>query len=221
MELPLLPQSPLWPCLENRDVWGRTDHVTLRVSYISGRRKIAPEAVQAVRAAEQRGEDCRVCEQDVAAACAARRHPEEGIEFLVPGPGKRVRYRRLDCLLPQYPDRFGIIGRHRIMRQVRVEIERGYAFQPAARVEVAHCIERRDLTGFLDRGRTQAVAVFDGNAETLHQGACVATEPLLARHQLVAMVLVFHLTLVHVRRRADIMMRPDDQTGSFPRQELL
>ena len=72
------------------------------------------------------------CEQDVAAACAARRHPEEGIELLVPGPGKWVRYGWLDSLLPQYPDRFGIIGRHRIMRQVRVEIERGYAFQPAA-----------------------------------------------------------------------------------------
>ena len=35
------------------------------------------------------------------------------------------------------------------------------------------------------------------------------------------MVLVFHLALVHVRRRADIVMRPDDQTRSFPREKFL
>src|SRR6476469_990186 len=34
-ELLSQPQSPLWPCLGTRDAWGRTDRVTLYVSFSS------------------------------------------------------------------------------------------------------------------------------------------------------------------------------------------
>src|SRR4051812_7703498 len=46
--------------------------------------------LQALRAPEQGGEDRRVGEQDISAARAARRHPEERIELPVPRGGERV-----------------------------------------------------------------------------------------------------------------------------------
>ncbi len=43
---------------------------------------------------------------------------------------------------------------------------------------------------------------------------------LLARHQQVAVVGVFHGALVEVARGADVVVGADDEAGPFPRQEI-
>ena len=83
------------------------------------------------------------------------------------------------------------------------------------RVEVAERGQRRDLVGALDDRRAQSPLVVNGNVERLHQRARVLTEPLLAWHQRVAVVLVFDLTLGEVVGEADVVMRGQEQAGAF------
>ena len=47
----------------------------------------------------------------------------------------------------------------------------------------------------------------DWNIEGLHQGASVLTEPLLARHQRVAVMVVFDLALSEIVSEANVVMR--------------
>src|SRR4051812_36425891 len=92
--------------------------------------------------------------------------------------------------------------------------------KPAATIEIALDRQRRDLVGALDHRGAQPVAILDGNLEAFHQRPCVATEPLLARYQRIAVVLVLHLARLQVLRSTDIVVRTDDEAGVFTRQEL-
>ena len=49
-------------------------------------------------------------------------------------------------------------------------------------------------------GRTKPELIEDRHVESLHQRARVLAEALLARHEFVAVVRVFHLPLLHVAR---------------------
>ena len=70
-----------------------------------------------------------------------------------------------------------------------------------------------------DRG-AETVAILDGHAESLHQGARVPAEALLARHQRIAVVVVLHVAHLQIVRRADVVVGPEDQAGPFAAEKL-
>ena len=74
-------------------------------------------------------------------------------------------------------------------------------------VEVAKRGQRRDLVGAVDNGGPQSPRVVDRDVEAVHQRAGVLAEPLLTRHQWVAVVSVFDLTLSEIVGEAHVVMR--------------
>ena len=156
---------------------------------------------QAVGAAEQRGEVRGVDQDDVAGA----RAPVGGIQISA-----------LNSVLPAAVKGCGRFGSTRwrprtrrsvafgrgqfVVRQVRVEVEGGDVVEQPRAVEIAEGGQRRDLVGAVDDGRAQPPGVVHRHVERLHQGAGVLAEALLAGHEPVAVVLVFHLALRRGRR---------------------
>ena len=63
--------------------------------------EVVPKVVEALGAAEQGGEKCQVCQQDVAGSRACRRHPKEHVEFRVSRVDKWMRPRQIDRLPTQ------------------------------------------------------------------------------------------------------------------------
>src|SRR5205823_11510900 len=122
----------------------------------SPRRDVSAEPLEAFVAPEQRREDRRIREQDVAGAVPFRRHPQEHVELAVTGLGERMRSRQIDGLLGEQANGGRIGCRDGVMRQMRMKIERLYAFEPAARIEVAVLHERLQLFAPLDGGWTQS-----------------------------------------------------------------
>ncbi len=102
-----------------------------------------------------------------------------------------------------------------VVRQVRVEVERGDVVEQPQGVEVADGGQRRDLLGAFDDGGSQTPRVVHGHVERLHQRAGVLAEALLARHEAVAVVFVLHLALAVVVGEADIVMGRQQQTGAL------
>ena len=109
-------------------------------------------------------------------------------------------------------------SRHFVMRQMRVEVERRNVPQKAEAVEI---VVRREWSNFVcafhERG-PKAVGVVHRNAKPLHQRARVLPEPLLTRHERVAVMQIFHLSLLHVAGEADIMMGCKEEAGAVPLQ---
>src|SRR4051812_12250737 len=89
-------------------------------------RDVQPEALQAFRDAEQRAEDRGVGHQDIAGPGAARGEPDERVELAIPRSREGVRSRHVDRLLGQDMNGASVLGRQRIMGQMRMEVERGY-----------------------------------------------------------------------------------------------
>src|SRR4051794_14195047 len=154
------------------------------------RRDVLPESFEALVAAKQRREDRRVRQQDVAGPLVLRRHPQEHVELAVAGLRERMRPRRIDRLLREQVNGRRIGRRDGVMREMRMEVERLYALEPAAGVEVAALDERLKLLRSLDGGWTQSVLIVNGDTEPLHHRARVLAEPLLARHERIAVVRV-------------------------------
>ena len=92
--------------------------------------------------------------------------------------------------------------------------------EPAAGIQVPHGRQRRDAVCSGDRCGTETVAVLDGHSEPPHQATRVRAEALLAGYQRVAVVSVFHVTLLQIGRSADVVVWPDDQTRAFAREKL-
>src|SRR5947209_20374959 len=65
--------------------------------------EVVPKVVEALGAAKQGGEECQVCQQDVAGSRACRRHPKEHVEFGVSCFDKWMRPRQIDWLASQHP----------------------------------------------------------------------------------------------------------------------
>src|SRR5262249_53513717 len=74
-------------------------------------RHVPPEVPKAVRAPKQRGEDCRIGEQDVAAPTTFRRHPDARIELPISRRRERVRPGRVDRLPGQHVNGLRVLGR--------------------------------------------------------------------------------------------------------------
>ena len=101
---------------------------------------------------------------------------------------------------------------------MRVEVEGRDVLQEAKAVEVVEGRQRSNFgCAFHQRG-PKAVGVVYRNAKPLHQRARVLPKPLLARHERVAVVQIFHLALLHVIGEADVMMRREQETGAVPLQ---
>ena len=102
-----------------------------------------------------------------------------------------------------------------------MEIEGADSVEPAGKIEIAHGGQGRKLIGAGHHRRTEAEPVLDRHSEALHQGAGVFAETLLTGHQWIAMMGVFHLALVEVRRHAHVVMGRQQQAASLSRQEFL
>jgi len=78
----------------------------------------------------------------------------------------------------------------------------------------------RDLSGALDDYRAQPARVVDGNIKRFHQGACIPTEPLLAWHERVAVMLVLDLSLGEIIGEPDVVVRCQQQARARPSHPL-
>ena len=87
-----------------------------------------------------------------------------------------------------------------------MEVEGAHALEQTQLVEIPARVERRDLRGAFDDRRTEPELIEHRHVETLHQRARVLPEALLARHEFVAVVAIFHLSLLRVAREADIVV---------------
>ena len=131
--------------------------------------------------------------------------------------GERVRTFEIDRLPREHLDGSCAPGQF-IMRQMRVEVEGRDIAQEAKAVEVVEGRQRSNFVrAFHERG-PKAVGVVNRNAKPLHQRARVLAKPLLARDERVAVMQIFHLTLLHVVRKADIMMGRKQETRAVPLQ---
>ena len=111
------------------------------------------------------------------------------------------------ALTTQHPHRVALRSGEFVVRQVGMEVERGDVVEQPRGVQVADRGQGCDLLGALDNGGTQPPGVVHRDLEGRHQGAGVLREPLLARHQRVAVVLVFDLTLGEIVGEAHVVMR--------------
>src|SRR5262245_4532167 len=83
--------------------------------------------------------------------------------------------------------------RHGVVREVHVEVEVADALEPAPAIQVARDGQWGDpIAGSC---RAQAPLVLDGDSEPLHEGPRIPAEPLLPRHERVAVMPIFHLAL--------------------------
>src|SRR3984957_21090102 len=106
------------------------------------------------------------------------------------------------------------------MRQMHMEVKRRNAAEPATRIQVSDRVERNQLCRSLDRGRAKAPAVFYWHTEALHERSCVRAEALLSGNQWIAMMRVLHGALLQIGGVADVMVRSQDETGSFAAQKV-
>ena len=146
-----------------------------------------------------------------------RRHPQEAVELPVARLGEGVRPFEVDRLPREHLDGLRA-SRQFVVRQMRVEVEGRDVLQEAKAVKVVEGRERSNFVrAFHERG-PKAVCVMHRNAKTLHQRARVLPKPLLARHERVAVVQIFHLALLHVTGEADVMMGCQQEAGAVPLQ---
>src|SRR3954466_1986005 len=127
--------------------------------------KILPESLQALRAAEESREDRRVRQKNIAGAVTRRGHPEEHVELAVSLLDKRVRRREIDGLACKNVNGVGVVGRHCVVGQVRMEIERVDILEPTAAIQVQIPGQRGYLPGSLDDRGTQPPAVLYRDAK--------------------------------------------------------
>src|SRR6266487_33244 len=107
-----------------------------------------------------------------------------------------------------------------VVRQMRMEIQRGDVLEQAQLVNVPESRDRRDVLRAFDECRTESPEVVHRHVERLHQRAGILPEALLARNECVAVVEVFHLTLLEVVGEADIMVRREQQASAFTLEPL-
>src|SRR5262252_5457513 len=96
-----------------------------------------------------------------------------------------------------------------------MEVERFDAYQPTMGVEVHVLSQRCNLCCSLDNRGAQPPAILDGHTKSFHQRTCVLAEPLLPRNERVAVMGELHRARLHVGRSPNIMMRSQNEAGSF------
>src|SRR5580704_7683579 len=181
------------------------------------RREIPPERLETLRAAKECGEIGGIDQNDVSGPLIVRRHPQEAVELPIARLDERMRTVEVDRLPCEHLD--GVrASRQFILRQMRVEVEGRDILQEAKAVVVVEGRERSNFVCAFHEGRPKAVRVVYGNAKPLHQRARVLSKTLLARHERIAVVEIFHLALLHVTGEADVMMGRKQETSAVPLQ---
>src|SRR6478672_10045896 len=122
-----------------------------------------------------------------------------------------MRPGQVDRLPGQNMNGLRIFCCQRIVRQMQMEVERGHSIQQTQLVEILVDGKRRDLIGSLHDGRPEPELIEYGNFESFHQRSRVLAETLLARYELVTVMLVLHLALLRVTGEANIVMRCQEQ----------
>ena len=112
-------------------------------------------------------------------------------------------------------DRLAVLLGDLVMRQVRMEIQRRNVVEESQLVDVPEGRKRRDLIRVCDQRRTESVDIVHRNIQRLHQRASILPKALLAGHQRVAVMEVFHLPLLQIACEADVVMRCEQQAGPF------
>ena len=140
-------EDPALDVVELEQAGSCTHRSPLLPAAVIRRGDVLPEGAQALIAAEQRTEDRGVGHQYVAGAFPGGRHPQERVELGVAGLGEGVRRPgEVDRLPGQDADDVRFVGRHRVVRQVRVEVEGGHPVQPPPGVQVPVDRQRSDLS---------------------------------------------------------------------------
>src|SRR5882672_1597049 len=103
---------------------------------------------------------------------------------------------------------------------MRMEVEGSNIIQPPSFIQVLHCRQRGNLIGSFDDCGTETKAILHGCTEPFHQGTRVPAEALLARHKRITVVGVLNITLLEIGGDTDIMVRPQNQAGTFPCEKL-
>jgi hypothetical protein len=74
-----------------------------------------------------------------------------------------------------------------------MKVERGNSLKPAFGIQIPRNRQRREFPGFRIARRTQAEAILDRHFKSFHECSRIFTEPLLAGHQSVAVVVVLQI----------------------------
>src|SRR6185437_37103 len=113
-----------------------------QASSFSHRRNVLPEVLQTIGTTKQGGEVCGVNQKDLARPRFVRRHPKETVEFLVACGGERMWSIRIDRLPGEHIDFAAMLVGQCVMRQMRVEIERGNVVKEIELVEIPKSCQR-------------------------------------------------------------------------------
>ena len=158
--------------------------------------KIPPKVLKTIRTAEERGEVRRVHEDDIAGSLLIRRHPEQTVELGVTGCGEGMRTVEINRLARQQVHRFAVLLSNFIVRQVWMKVERRDICEQAELIKVPKLGKPRDLIRTLDACGTKPSLIVHRHVQSFHQRAGVLPEALLAWHEAVSVVAVFHLALI-------------------------
>src|SRR5205809_900775 len=101
-----------------------------------------------------------------------------------------------------------------------MEIQRRDVVEESQLVNVPESGKRRDLLRAFDQRWAESVGIVHRNIERLHQRAGILPKALLARHEPIAVMKVFHLPLLQVASEADIVMRREQQAGALALEPL-
>src|SRR5687768_11210542 len=162
----------------------------------SHRGQIFPKILQTVRAAKQCREIGRVDHHNVARTIPGGREPEQAVKFTVTRCRERVRSIGIDRLTGQHLHGLPVAVGQFVMRQMWMKVECGHIVKQSELVEISEGSQRRDVARAFGQCGPQTPTVPDRNLERLQQRTRVRTESLLARHQGITMMLVFHLPLL-------------------------
>src|SRR4029077_18281645 len=94
-----------------------------------------------------------------------------------------------------------------VVRQVRMKIQGREVVEKTQLINVPESRKRRYFLRAFHLRWTESVGIVHRNIERFHQRTGILPKTLLARHEPVAVMEVFHLSLLHVAVEADIVMR--------------
>ena len=101
-----------------------------------------------------------------------------------------------------------------------MEVEGSDSIEQANFVQILVNRQWHNLRTAFDDRRAETELIHHWNSECGHYGTGVLSEALLAWNERIAVVSVFHLPLLHVRSKSDVMMWPEQQTCPFTFQPL-
>ena len=122
------------------------------------------------------------------------RHPEQTIELSVAGRRERMWTIEVNGLASEHVHRL-VFTCELVVRQVWMKIQRRDIVEKTKLVDVPEGTQRSYFIRAFHHSWAQSVGVVYWNIKRLHQRASILPKALLARHEPVTVMKVFHLTL--------------------------